>query len=61
MIAPFYRFALGRPNLRVIFQNTADRDALPSLSGLPAASTVMIRGSGVELDRYRTCRSQPRL
>lgn len=53
MMTPLYRFALGHRNLRVIFQNAADRDALSRLSGLPAACAVMIRGSGVQLDRYR--------
>lgn len=53
IIAPLYRFALGHRNLRVIFQNVADREALSKLASLPAAKAVMIRGSGVELDRYR--------
>jgi glycosyltransferase involved in cell wall biosynthesis len=50
----FYRLALGRPNVRVIFQNPDDRDIFFRLCGLSAEKAVMIRGSGVELGAYRS-------
>lgn len=52
LVAPLYRFTLGHRNLTVIFQNTADREALARLSRLPGTRAVTIRGSGVQLDRY---------
>jgi len=52
-LAPLFRFALGHGNIRVIFQNATDREALSRLVRLPEASAVMIRGSGVDLERYR--------
>lgn len=47
-----YRLALGHRNSRVIFQNAADRDWLIESGALRPAQAVMIRGSGVDLDRY---------
>lgn len=49
VVTVFYRFALGHKNLRVIFQNTDDRDLLVGLKVLPANKAVIIRGSGVDL------------
>ncbi|NYT35726.1 glycosyltransferase [Allopusillimonas soli] len=48
-----YRLALGHPNSRVIFQNANDRDVLMRAGVVKAGQAVMIRGSGVDLDRYR--------
>lgn len=50
-LAPFYRFAMGHRNTRVIFQNATDREALAKIARLPEAETT--RGSGVDLERYR--------
>jgi glycosyltransferase involved in cell wall biosynthesis len=47
-----YRLALGHPNSRVIFQNTADRDVLTRAGAVRPEQVVMVRGSGVDLDRY---------
>ncbi|HEY0917975.1 glycosyltransferase family 4 protein [Devosia sp.] len=52
-LAPLFRFALGHGNIRVIFQNVADREALSKLARLPEGNIVMIRGSGVDLEQYR--------
>jgi glycosyltransferase involved in cell wall biosynthesis len=48
-----YRLGFGHPNLRVIFQN--DDDAALFVEGglLDPDRVVMIRGSGVDLDRFR--------
>ncbi|MGO3742383.1 glycosyltransferase family 4 protein [Kerstersia sp.] len=47
-----YRCALGHRNSRVIFQNEEDRDALLQAGAVRPAQVVMIRGSGVDLQRY---------
>ncbi|WP_137885665.1 glycosyltransferase family 4 protein [Pseudomonas sp. 2FE] len=47
-----YRFALGKQNLRVIFQNPDDRDVLLNMGALDAGKVEMIRGSGVDLAHY---------
>ena len=47
-----YRLALGHPDSRVIFQNTADRDVLMQAGAVRPDQVVMVRGSGVDLDRY---------
>lgn len=47
-----YRLALGHPNSRVIFQNTADRDVLERAGAVRPGQAVLVRGSGVDLDRF---------
>lgn len=47
-----YRFALGHSNSRVIFQNENDRDLLARAGALKSGQAVMIRGSGVDLERF---------
>jgi len=47
-----YRFAMRHPNQRVIFQNPTDMKALVSAGGVKAGKTRMIRGFGVDLDKY---------
>lgn len=47
-----YRLALGHPNSRVIFQNQSDRDVLEHAGVLRPGQAVMIRGSGVDLERF---------
>jgi glycosyltransferase involved in cell wall biosynthesis len=47
-----YRFALGHPNIRVIFQNPEDRSVLLDKGALNLNQTVLIRGSGVSLEDY---------
>lgn len=47
-----YRVALRRDGLRVIFQNTSDRDALSALAGLTRDQAIMVPGSGVDLRAY---------
>ncbi|MHA4976589.1 glycosyltransferase family 4 protein [Pseudomonas extremorientalis] len=52
LVSAFYRLALGKRNLRSIFQNPDDRDLLLAMGGLTEAKVVMIRGSGVDLALY---------
>jgi len=47
-----YRFAMGHPNQRVIFQNPTDMDALVKAGGIDKDKTRLIRGSGVDLQDY---------
>ncbi|MGS1117174.1 glycosyltransferase family 4 protein [Castellaniella sp. UC4442_H9] len=47
-----YRCALAGRNSRVIFQNTADRDVLVAAGAVRPEQAVMLRGSGVDLDRF---------
>jgi glycosyltransferase involved in cell wall biosynthesis len=48
-----YRLALGHPNSRVIFQNTDDRDLLSDAGVVRPEQVVLVRGSGVDLDRFQ--------
>ncbi|WP_339438642.1 glycosyltransferase family 4 protein [Pseudomonas sp. EA_15y_Pfl1_P104] len=52
VVSAFYLLALGKRNLRSIFQNPDDRNLLLSLGGLSESKVVMIRGSGVDLSLY---------
>lgn len=52
VVSTFYRIALGKRNLRAIFQNPDDRDLLLDIGGLQPSKAVMIRGSGVDLSSY---------
>jgi glycosyltransferase involved in cell wall biosynthesis len=47
-----YKLALGHPNSRVIFQNHNDRDVLHQAHVVRLDQTVLIRGSGVDLDEF---------
>ena len=48
-----YRLALGHGNSRVIFQNENDRDVLRRAGVVRAEQVVMIRGSGVDLNKFQ--------
>ncbi|MDG2278037.1 MAG: glycosyltransferase family 4 protein [Pseudomonadales bacterium] len=50
-----YRLALQHENMRVIFQNREDLAGFIAHAIVRREQTVLIRGSGVDLDRY--CRS----
>lgn len=52
VVRTFYRLALGKKNLRVIFQNPDDRDLLIRMGALDRTKAEMIRGSGVNLELY---------
>lgn len=47
-----YRLALGHPNSRVIFQNVSDRQTLEDAGVVRPGQSVLIRGSGVDLERF---------
>ncbi|MCF4994979.1 glycosyltransferase [Pseudomonas syringae] len=52
VVSFFYWLALGKKNLRVIFQNSDDRDLLTGLGVLDLKKAELIRGSGVDLGLY---------
>lgn len=52
MVGWLYRLALGKAVLKVIFQNTNDRDSLVKLTRLPSSKHTIIRGAGVDLSQY---------
>lgn len=52
VVSYLYRIALGKENLSVIFQNPDDRKVFTDLRLLDVGKTVLIRGSGVDLDVY---------
>lgn len=52
VVGSLYRLALGARNVKVIFQNPDDLRTLSRVAGLPATKLTMIRGSGVELQRF---------
>jgi glycosyltransferase involved in cell wall biosynthesis len=47
-----YKLALGRPDVRVIFQNENDADTLVGAGVIERRQAVLIRGSGVDLKRF---------
>jgi len=53
LVTAFYRLALGGPRSRVVFQNEADRDVLLTAGVVHTDQSVLIRGSGVDLNAYR--------
>lgn len=58
VVTCLYRWALGHPNSRVIFQNTADRDVLQHAGVVRSEQVVLIRGSGVDLAAF-PCTAEP--
>ena len=51
-VSLLYRLALGKKNLRVIFQNPDDRELLLRLGAVTPEKALLIRGSGVDLAEY---------
>ena len=48
-VRPLLKIALGHPNTAMIFQNPDDLQRFVSMGIIPAARTVLIRGSGVDM------------
>jgi glycosyltransferase involved in cell wall biosynthesis len=47
-----FKFLLSHKNLRVIVQNTDDRNLIRELAGLKSEKIILIGGSGVNLEKY---------
>ncbi len=52
IISKLYRIAFQHPNLKVIFQNIDDKNTLLKLGVLKENQSVIIRGSGIDLNQY---------
>jgi len=52
VVGCLYRWSLGHPNSRVIFQNSSDLDVLRSLRAVRDEQVVLIRGSGIDLNVF---------
>ena len=52
LVSTLYRLALGKSNLKVICQNSNDRETLVRIAGLKPDRVVIIPGSGVDLSAY---------
>lgn len=52
LVRQAYKFALGHPNAKVIFQNPNDRKVLTSGGLVPSESGVLIKGAGVDLREF---------
>lgn len=53
VIGFMYRIALGKTNLRAVFQNPDDQRALSEMGAISSGKSILIRGSGVDLSQYR--------
>lgn len=53
VIASLFKVSLGGQETVAIFQNKADRDLVLKLSGFDKKRAVLIRGSGVDISKYR--------
>ena len=53
------KLALRMANAHVVFQNTADRDEFVEHGLLPLDRTSVIRGSGVDCERFKPAHEQP--
>jgi glycosyltransferase involved in cell wall biosynthesis len=52
LVTGAYRLALGRADIRVIFQNSDDRNSFIDAGMIAPGQAVIIRGSGVDLDAF---------
>ncbi|MGK9063401.1 glycosyltransferase family 4 protein [Pseudomonas asiatica] len=54
-----YKVALGKRNLRAVFQNPDDLQALASIGAITADKSTLIRGSGVDLQHFKPHPEEP--
>ena len=59
LVTSAYRLAFRRPGIRVIFQNTDDIDAFVHARIVDPSQTVLIRGSGVDLEAFAQTSEPP--
>lgn len=52
MVRPLFKFAFGRPNATLIFQNPDDLDRMVESGIVRKEQTSLIRGSGVDLGEF---------
>lgn len=51
-VRALYRLSLNHPNIKVIFQNSADHQDILAASCIPLSSVEIIPGSGVNIDEF---------
>jgi len=51
LVMPFYRFAIGHPRSKLIFQNPSNLAAMRVVTGMELPNSELIRGSGVDLEK----------
>jgi glycosyltransferase involved in cell wall biosynthesis len=49
VVKPLFRWALGHPHQKLIFQNPDDRDRILEITRVSSEETQLIRGSGIDL------------
>lgn len=59
IIIGFYQLALGKRNLRAVFQNPEDMRLISSIGAIKPEKSILIRGSGVDLSAYPTLPEEP--
>jgi glycosyltransferase involved in cell wall biosynthesis len=52
LVSKMYRIALGKQNLKVVFQNSTDCKTLSKVADLRPDKVILIEGSGVDLSEY---------
>ncbi len=52
VVSAMYRWVLVRPPVKVIFQNADDRDLLQRHAGVRPEQSVLVRGSGLDIQRW---------
>ena len=53
-----YKLAFGHKNQKIIFQNTSDIVTLSNLVSFSNKKSILIRGSGVDLEKYKVQKEQ---
>lgn len=53
ILLPLYKYAFGHPNQAIIFQNKHDQSMLADWSGFVPLKAILIKGSGVEVEKYQ--------
>lgn len=48
-----YKFALSNKKIKVIFQNNSDKDLISRICNLSKKQTFLIKGSGVDLQKFK--------
>ena len=53
-----YKIALYHKNIKVIFQNKDDLNFIKNITGIPYKNTILIPGSGVDLEKFKPSKSK---
>ena len=53
LVGKLYKFVLSHKNIKIIFQNKDDMEDIKQISSLPLIDSVLIKGSGVSLKKFK--------